>query len=245
MVLSLRHPLIRPIGGTVATIRLGTSAAVIPWYLSGGIAAANCLAAYTPKGAASLAASYNNDAAPGNGLADGTYDAAPGVAPTWASATGWTFDGSTQYLKTGVDLLHPYTTIIRIVSIANPSTADYSHGILGTSPSTIFHGFRLTSAVSIRGQNGATAKDATVSGLAGVYAIAGKDWYINGADAGSDLDTSWAYNPAPTGGCFIGGRNFGGAVNGPADAVIAAFAIYNTTLTPTQVAAVSSAMALL
>ena len=43
------------------------AAAAVPWYLSGGIAAANCIAAFTPKGAASLAASYDNNAAPGNG----------------------------------------------------------------------------------------------------------------------------------------------------------------------------------
>ena len=30
-----------------------------------------------------------------------TYDAAPGVAPTWNTATGWTFD-ATAYLTTGV-----------------------------------------------------------------------------------------------------------------------------------------------
>jgi len=38
---------------------------VEPWWLSGGIAAANCVAAYQPKGAASLEASYVNLANPG------------------------------------------------------------------------------------------------------------------------------------------------------------------------------------
>ena len=73
---------------------------VAPWYLAGGISAANCLAAYQPKGAASLAASYSNLANPG------TYNAAPGVAPTFDASTGWTFNGSTQManLEQGIDV---------------------------------------------------------------------------------------------------------------------------------------------
>ena len=48
-------------------------------------------AAYEPKGAASLAASYVDLSGNGN-------DAAPGVAPTLSS--GWVFNGGTQYLTT-------------------------------------------------------------------------------------------------------------------------------------------------
>lgn len=43
---------------------------------------ATCVAAYDAIGAASLADSYVNEANPG------TFDAAPGVAPTWAYGTG-------------------------------------------------------------------------------------------------------------------------------------------------------------
>ena len=50
------------------------AAAAVPWYLASGVPAANCIAAYAAKGAAGLAASYDNLAAPGNGLADGTYE---------------------------------------------------------------------------------------------------------------------------------------------------------------------------
>lgn len=98
-------PLRMPLGGRGVMSPLGVTAgaaAVAPWYLSGGIAAANCLAAYTPKGAASLAASYDNNAAPGNGLADGTYDCTLGVAPTFDTSYGWSLNGSTQWLSTGI-----------------------------------------------------------------------------------------------------------------------------------------------
>lgn len=68
-----------------------TPPVVIPWYLSGGVVAANCIAAYQPKGAASLAASYINLANPG------TNNAAPGVAPTWDATNGFKF-ADNQYL---------------------------------------------------------------------------------------------------------------------------------------------------
>lgn len=64
-------------------------ATAIPWYLSGGISAANCIGAYKPKGAASLAASYTNLANPG------TYTASfTGVTPLWSAANGWELDGT-------------------------------------------------------------------------------------------------------------------------------------------------------
>ena len=73
-----RFPLTRTLGP------LGVTAnGAARWYLAGGISASACVAAYQPKGSTSLAASYTNLNSPG------TYNAAPGVAPTWAVAT-WT-----------------------------------------------------------------------------------------------------------------------------------------------------------
>lgn len=67
-----------------------------------------CVAAYDAIGAASLADSYVNEANPG------TYDAAPGTAPTWAYGTGWTFNGTTQYLNTGGLLIGSgYSMLVR------------------------------------------------------------------------------------------------------------------------------------
>ena len=89
--------------------RLGVgkqTSAAVPWWLSGGISAANCIAAYQPKGAADLAASYVNLANPG------TYNAAPGVAPTWAAADGWTFGGTNYLLCGSATLNHNDITVI-------------------------------------------------------------------------------------------------------------------------------------
>lgn len=73
-----------------------------------------CVAAYDAIGAASLADSYTNEANPG------TYDAAPGTAPTWAYGTGWTFNGTTQYLTLGglPATTKPVSWIIRLTPIS-------------------------------------------------------------------------------------------------------------------------------
>lgn len=64
------------------------------WWLAGGIAAANCIAAYQAKGAASYAASKVNLANPG------TYNLADGTGyPTWNATDGWVFDGVDDILR--------------------------------------------------------------------------------------------------------------------------------------------------
>lgn len=80
------------LGGGIGPVALKRRAAAAGWWQ---VAGQTCAAAYQPIGAASLAASYVNLANPG------TYNAAPGVAPTLA-AGGWSFDGLTQYLTTGI-----------------------------------------------------------------------------------------------------------------------------------------------
>ena len=87
-------------------------------FLGGGakwwqVPGATCVAAYQPKGAADLAASYVNLANPG------TYNAAPGVAPTLA-AGGWSFNGSTQYLLSPL-YLHgtTHSVIVRVAAVTN------------------------------------------------------------------------------------------------------------------------------
>lgn len=66
-----------------------------PWFLRGGIPRDNCVRAYAPRGAVSLAASYYD--------LTGNESAAPGTAPTWDGGNGWKLDGaSNQYLLTGL-----------------------------------------------------------------------------------------------------------------------------------------------
>jgi hypothetical protein len=80
--------------GRINTRRVAVVSA--DWWLSGGISAANCIAAYQPKGAVSYAASKVNLANPG------TYNATEGTAPAFDTAVGWTFNGTTMFLETGI-----------------------------------------------------------------------------------------------------------------------------------------------
>lgn len=159
----------QPMRGSMGRIGVATAAAV-PWWLSGGIAAANCVAAYQPIGAASLAASYINLANPG------TYDAAPGVAPTFNAATGWTFDGATQYLKTGIVPLvdHSYSLFIQFTNRTNAGSPSRS-----TNPTfeAIF-GF-YTDAGQVIYYNGNTLAIATPI-TSGNIAVSGTKGYRDG-----------------------------------------------------------------
>lgn len=68
-----------------------------PWYLAGGtIPDSTNYTVYDPLTASDLASSYSNISNPG------TRDAVVGVAPGFSAGSGWSFDGTSQYLDTGV-----------------------------------------------------------------------------------------------------------------------------------------------
>lgn len=208
-------------------------AAVIPWYRAGGAPAP--IAAYQPKGAVDLAASYINLANPG------TYNAAPGTAPTFDAATGWTFNGSTQYLTTG---------------ITPPATATWSLLIRfsGTPASGLLLGCNAAGgnpSYYIAPNDGAGKVDYRNSALlgspkapalaAGVLVMAGTKAYRNGIDEGVTLGSGAGTAVA----LYLACRNNNGTPQLFCACNIQAVAIYDTTLTAPQVAAVSAAMALL
>jgi hypothetical protein len=231
LLILLSLPLLACANGGVGTaLLLGSAATVEPWYLSGGVSAANCIAAYQPKGAASLAASYDN-------LAGASYDAAPGVAPTFDAETGWTFNGSTQYLDTGVDPVNDQTWSM-IVRYSGATTVNYV-AICGTrigggtafaiepnSPDGVYYA-----------SGGFVAKATGVA--AGNLAIAGTKAYRNGVDEGLTLGVSAGDWASVLIGCF---RDTGGAPAQFCAASVQAIAIYDVTLTADQVAAITAAM---
>ena len=218
------------IGGVLGS---GRGGAVAAWYLSGGVSAANCVAAYAPKGAASLAASYTNLANPG------TYTAAPGVAPTFDTATGWTFAAS-AYLTTGITPANDrsWSMIVRYTN-----AAANVNNILAGSYVTPDNGFFLrplsTTGVNYANGNGNTK---VMPGLAaGVLCVAG----LAGYRSGTAEATLTGAAPSPTVAIMIGALNFSGSPIQAFVGKIQAIAIYNTTLTAPQVAAISSAMSAL
>lgn len=217
-------------------------AAVTPWWLSGGIAAANCLAAYTPKGAASLAASYDNNAAPGNGLPDGTYDAYVVTnAPGFNTTDGWIMGRtSLQFLMTAIVTNTGYSAIGRFSDV-NPITGNVIHSLFGgrnasgtqrffVQPWRSFFG----SIEHVYGYGAQFLRPLQYT--SGTMALCGGNGYINGA---FDYATGGAYTGGATFSIGIEGYN---ASSNPFGGKIQAIAVYNVTLTATQVAAVSTAM---
>lgn len=76
-----------------------------PWWLAGGIPAANCIAAYQATGASSLLESFTNLASPG------LYDLTCPSSPIWSVNTGWKFNG-TNYLIANFRITPGYWTLI-------------------------------------------------------------------------------------------------------------------------------------
>lgn len=207
------------------------------WWLapSGGmdtIPAANCIAAYDAKNAASLAASYDNLAAPGNGLLDGTYDCALGVAPNWANGTGWTGTG-TQWLNTNVIPTNQYSIIVRFFGI----TSNHIMGGSGAGGSGYLLWPRWNG--DRRYTNISTLTITSGAITAGIMCVAGSKAYLNGLDNGNINNAgavgTWsiyilAYNTLPIPAIFAGG--------------VAAMAIYNIPI-GTYIVALNAAMAAL
>jgi hypothetical protein len=198
------------------------------WYLAGGSPLP--VAVYVPKGAADLAASYVNLANPG------TYNAAPGTAPTFAAATGWTFAAaSSQYLDTGLVMAsNTYSVVVRFSGAVNNSGRlfGYSSG---------------TAILSIVPDNGTVARysyannvDVAPDLAAGVLAITPTNGYRNGTSEASMA----GYSGTNARSMYIGAINSGSASLFFSGNILA-LAIYNATLTAPQVAAISAAMALL
>ncbi len=198
----------------------------LPWYLAGGAPAP--VAAYQPKGAASLAASYVNL------VNAGTFDAVPVVAPTWDTGTGWgLLETSTQWLDTGIVHSAGYSALVFFDSAV--SMACLMGSFTGAGSRLAIY---AASGTNRSYQNGGFLNLAGAR-INGVMAVAGQTAYYNGAAEAGAI-------PAFTGTATV---SIGiGRMKGTSDyctANIKALAIYSTTLTAHQVAAVSAAMAAL
>lgn len=211
----------------------GVAVAVAPpWW---PVAGKTCVAAYQPKGAASLAASYVNLANPG------TYDAAPGVAPTWASATGWTFNGSTQYLTTGVVPTNNQAWSM-LVRFSNRTNVGSLSRLLGDTSTYPRFGFYQDASNVYYYNSDVAAKAPAMS--AGVVAVVGNNGYRDGVSEALAIGTK-------SGSFLSGGLTLGCSRDGASSytqyiaANIQAVAIYSATLTAGEVATVSAAMAAL
>lgn len=206
------------------------------WFLAGGVNAANCIAAYAPKGAASLAASYTNLANPG------TYDATTTSAPTWSAANGWMFDGINQFVAQPVVFQQGYTFLIRFsnwVKEAIINTRDTVTGrffyLLPNFGTPSKHYFQL--GVGGRQFNAEPGISSGVLGIAGNTAKCYRDGNYEGVVSGPQ----WNAHP-----CYIACQNFNStSTNTYSQVYVQAWAIYDIELTATQIGLISTAMAAL
>ena len=203
---------------------LGGSAA--PWWQ---VAGATCVAAYQPKGAADLATSYVNLANPG------TYNAAPGVAPTLV-ASGWVFNGITQWLTSGVLSAANMSVFVRFSNATGATKCAIgsqdvnSHGILLLPRNGGQTGHFLC--------YGATSQQPAPALSSGVLAVAGVNGYLDGVSQTSALGNVIA-NPKTI---YIGAMNNNGGVAWHFIGNIQAAVIYSTVLTAGDVAALTARM---
>lgn len=213
--------------------------AVVPWYLAGGISAANCIAAYKPLGAASLAASYINLANPG------TYDLTATNAPAFNAALGWVGNGS-AYLKTG--LINPANASWSVIGkIANGAAGGSGYGqafgAYDSASANTYWIVRIATPTS-KHQYIRRTTNLSVDGVFdnGVFAMTGTAAYRNGvAETGTGsigasptLDLLQFY--------VLGANVNNGAADHPMNGSMSYLAIYNTNLTLAQVQAVTAAM---
>jgi hypothetical protein len=203
------------------------------WHLAGGIAATDCVAAYDPQLAASLAASYTNINNPG------AYTAAPGVAPTLAPGVGWTFDGATQYLTTGITPADGTWSMILGVTGWTPSGTSYLCGSRTSANQRFYLGAAAGSGRYLYG-NGSIASGSLYGAtpLSKVLAIAAQVGYLNAAP---DAAIGPWVGGAATRDIYIGCENEGVPVYYSA-AVIHRLAVYSRTLLLAEVAAVTLAL---
>lgn len=199
-------------------------AAVNTWWLSGGISSGDCFGAWQAKGAASLSASYSNLNNPG------TNDLTVGSAPTFDASTGWTFNGSSTYLISGLKPNPTMSAIVRFSDVANDgvllgSLNDYWFGFrpnLTTTTTTFYHSYRVDFA-------GAT--------LSGTMANAAAEGFVAGSSLGA-IGTGGSADAT----YYLHIGRYYGAEDRYLDGKIQAVAFYTATLTSGQIAALHTAM---
>ena len=193
---------------------------------------ATCVAAYDAIGAASLADSYTDESGTGN-------TAAPGVAPTWTSGAGWTFNGSTQYLTTGLTPADTWSMIVRF-----SGGSDVLSGLCGAfRTSGGSGGFLISNRFTTNVRHYRSGLSGNVLSVApradsGVMAVAAKAAYLNGVSDG----TITAGASTGHGVILIGAYSNNGVAASITSCSIQALAIYSGTLSGADVATITSAM---
>jgi hypothetical protein len=209
------------------------------WFLAGAVPSANCIIAYQPIGAADINASLVNLANPG------TFNAVlpgGGPNPSFNTATGWQFTaGQDEYLTTGWT---PANSVNRsaIARISGGTLDTGERYVFGTRSTggTMKFALQITNAASKAVFYNGTGTPYTHSTNidSGVLAVAGLDPYKDAVDLGNV--TSGTYSATHP--MVIGAWNSVGTINAYFAGFIQAIAFYDIALTPSQIAAITTAI---
>jgi hypothetical protein len=162
------------------------------------IAGETVLGAYAADDASSLANSYVNLNNPG------VDDLTAGTAPTWAAGTGWTFNGTTQYLITPflADAIETFAVLF-----ANGGTGNRVLVGAGNVANTVFR-MEASWTGSFRYYERGGYTEGSSIYTSGVMGIAGNQGYYNGA---TDLGAIPAGSGRPNLAMYIGAVNAAGS----------------------------------
>lgn len=205
-----------------------------PWWLAGGVDSAVCVAAYAPKGAATLADSYKNVNNPG------TNDAVPLTAPTLTS-DGWTFNGTSQYLGVAGTDCRAGASWSQIIRFSNAANRSSELGVLvgGSEVNARFYLRPNETSSSSRFGYGSSAASSRVL-TSGIMAQSAARCFIDGGFV-ANVAGSWANLSS---GLTIGRRHIASSSDYYYyKGNVQAYAIYSAALTDAQIAAISTEMA--
>jgi peptidoglycan/xylan/chitin deacetylase (PgdA/CDA1 family) len=195
------------------------------WYRAGGMPKSSVVAAYNFIGAPTEALAYKDLV--------GAHHLQLGVAPTWNKSTGLAFDGSTQYLNTGVVPVTGWSVYIELADINPIGTNDTPLGSVGPGAgNTMFH-VKVGTTPRHKWGNGGSLTVNAANPSAGSYCMAGLLGYIDGTLDGTIL-TGW--DAAVGDSIYLGVQNTNGAPTASTwyRGKIKRLAIYNIELTNLQ-----------
>jgi len=199
------------------------------WDLDGAIT--SCVAAYQASGAASYVASLTD-------LSGNNNHATEGNAPGWNAVNGWIFNGTDDYLKTGVLSNPTYTMIVKFTDVSNNAI------LIGARKSATVSDYYIvpnttSNQVAYRfGNTGVALAVKAPALLSGILAIAGNVGFRNGTPE-LTMGGTFAANYYDI---YIGALNQANAAAGWIAACVQSVAIYNATLTNAEVLAVTNAL---
>lgn len=205
------------------------------WWLAGGIESSTVAAVWQPIRAASLVASYLRIAGnAGNANIDPAI--VGGVAPNWGNTTGWTGNGATMYLKTGIMPTTVQSVIVRFTGGHNL----INRALFGSMDGSFVHYFQIipwyvTGDSVVYGNGGNLLTGPYLD--SGTLALAGQTAYRDG-----NPDGSIPPNTLPAFEIYLLGKNFAGELNAPSAGSIQAIAFYYPAITNAQAIAVHTAM---